>query len=167
MSEAADVEAMVRAVPADRQPELRLWLRMLSCANMISSEVRQRLRTEFGLTLPQFDLMAQLYREPEGLRLSDLSQRMMVSNGNLTGLVERLAGEGLVTRQAAPADRRAFVIRLTEKGGSQFATVAKAHEGWIRALFAGLDPATLGALTRELGLLKTSVRAARDGAETQ
>lgn len=161
MSEAADVEAMVRAVPADRQPELRLWLRMLSCANMISSEVRQRLRMEFGLTLPQFDLMAQLYREPDGLRLSDLSRRMMVSNGNLTGLVERLAGEGLVTREAAPADRRVFVVRLTDQGTRRFAIVARAHEDWIAALFAGLDRATLAALMRDLGGLKASVRAAR------
>jgi DNA-binding MarR family transcriptional regulator len=163
MTEISDVEAMVRAVPADRQPELRLWLRMLSCANMISAEVRQRLRTEYGLTLPQFDLMAQLYREPDGLRLSDLSQRMMVSNGNLTGLVERLVGDGLLSREASPQDRRAFVVRLTEKGSTEFAKVAKAHEGWIRSLFRNLDGPTLAGLTRDLGLLKNSVRTAREG----
>lgn len=161
MDDAADVEAMVRAVPADRKPELRLWLRMLSCANMISADVRQRLRTSYGLTLPQFDLMAQLYREPEGLRLSDLSQRMMVSNGNLTGLVERLVGEGLVAREASPNDRRAFFVRLTAQGRLEFSKVAKAHEKWIRDLFAGLDETTVTNLTQELGLLKQSVRAVR------
>lgn len=160
MEETADVEAMVRALPADRKPELRLWLRMLSCANLISADVRQRLRTGYGLTLPQFDLMAQLYREKDGLRLSDLSQRMMVSNGNLTGLVERLAGDGLVTREAMPSDRRAFIISLTETGRAEFAKVAKAHEKWICDLFAGMDEETLANLTRDLGLLKTSVRQA-------
>jgi len=167
MDEVADVEAMVRAVPADRKPELRLWLRMLSCANLISTDIRQRLRVQYGLTLPQFDLMAQLYREPEGLRLSDLSRRMMVSNGNLTGLVERLVGDGLVAREMSPNDRRAFVVGLTPKGRSEFAKVAKAHEGWIRDLFAGLAEDRLASLMRDLGSLKDSVRQAKDGETDQ
>ncbi|MCA0425498.1 MAG: MarR family transcriptional regulator [Proteobacteria bacterium] len=158
MVDVADVEAMVRAVPADRKPELRLWLRMLSCANLISADVRQRLRSSYGLTLPQFDLMAQLYREPEGLRLSDLSRRMMVSNGNLTGIVERLAEERLLTREAMPTDRRAFVVCLTETGRAEFAKVANAHEKWIKNLFAEMDEHTLASLTRDLGLLKASVQ---------
>lgn len=161
MTDQADIEAIVRDLPADRKPELRLWLRMLSCSNLISLEVRQRLRSEFGLTLPQFDLMAQLYREADGLRLSDLSRRMMVSNGNLTGLVDRLIGEGLVLRETDASDRRAFVIRLSPQGNQAFSKVAKAHEGWIREMFSGLDEAELAELTRDLGQLKTSVRDAQ------
>lgn len=167
MDDRPDVEAMVRAVPADRKPELRLWLRMLSCANLISTDIRQRLRAQYGLTLPQFDLMAQLYREPDGLRLSDLSRRMMVSNGNLTGLVERLVSEGLVVREMSPNDRRAFVVRLTPNGRSEFAKVAKAHEGWIRDLFTGLDECTLADLMSDLGRLKESVRQAQRGGTGQ
>ena len=159
MTESTDIEAMVRDLPAASKPQLRLWLRMLSCANLISADVRAKLRTEFSLTLPQFDLMAQLYREPGGLRLSDLSRRMMVSNGNLTGLVERLHGEGLLAREADASDRRAFVVRLTPHGMSEFSKVAKAHEGWIREMFEGLDLEALARLTNDLSALKRSVRA--------
>lgn len=161
MSETPDIEAIVRDLPAGRNPELRLWLRLLSCTNLITSEVRQRLRAEFGLTLPQFDLMAQLYRQTEGLRLSELSRRMMVSNGNLTGLVDRLLADGLVARETDSSDRRAFVVRLTEQGAEAFANVARVHERWIRQMFAGLDEDQLAELTTDLGVLKTSVRVAR------
>ena len=161
MSETPDIEAIVRDLPAGRNPELRLWLRLLSCTNLITAEVRQRLRSEFGLTLPQFDLMAQLYRQTEGLRLSELSRRMMVSNGNLTGLVDRLLADGLVARETDSSDRRAFVVRLTERGTEEFAKVARVHERWIRQMFSGLDESQLAELTTDLGVLKTSVRAAR------
>lgn len=158
--EAADMEAMVRVVPANTKNELRLWLRMLSCANLISNDVRQRLRRQFNMTLPQFDLLAQLYREPDGLRLTELSRRMMVTNGNVTGLVDRLVGDGVVLRSTDLQDRRAIVVCLSDKGRAEFAVIAAAHERWIKALLSGLNPAEQEALTRKLGGLKASVRAA-------
>ncbi len=100
--------------------DLRLWLRMLSTVTLITAEVRSRLREDFDITLPQFDLLAQLEREPEGLRLGELSKRMMVTNGNITGVLDRLEADGLVERETLLADRRVTFARLTPEGRARF-----------------------------------------------
>ncbi|HTZ02251.1 MAG TPA: MarR family transcriptional regulator [Xanthobacteraceae bacterium] len=155
--EPTDVEALVRDEPKGSKHQLRLWLRLLSCTNLITAEIRQRLRGEFEFTLPRFDLMAQLDREPNGLRLSELSKRMMVTNGNLTGLVERLIEEGYVRRVDDPSDGRASVIRLTKVGGEIFKKLATAHEAWLASLFDGLSAEAAERLMKDLGALKRSV----------
>lgn len=156
-SDVTDVEAMVRDEPDGRKRHLRLWLRLLSCTNLISAEIRQRLRGEFDFTLPRFDLMAQLYREPEGLRLGELSKRMMVSNANVTALVDRMIAEGFVSREAVLEDRRALVVRLTKAGTTAFAQIATSHEAWLTSMFGELDSATIERLMKELALVKRSV----------
>ncbi|MEW6254928.1 MAG: MarR family transcriptional regulator [Pseudomonadota bacterium] len=152
-----DVEALVRDEPAGSKMELRLWLRLLSCSNLISAEIRRRLRTEFDVTLPRFDVMAQLHREPNGLRLGDLSRRMMVTNGNITGLIDRLVEEGLVIRETDPSDRRATTVRLTRAGTTMFRMMASAHEAWIHEMFAGLSARRVSELLDDLDALKRSV----------
>jgi DNA-binding MarR family transcriptional regulator len=129
----------------------------LSCTNLVTAEIRQRLRTEFEFTLPRFDLMAQLDREPNGLRLSELSKRMMVTNGNLTGLVDRLIEEGYVRRVDDPSDGRASVVRLTKSGSDTFKKLASAHEAWLASLFDGLTESAVERLMSDLGTLKRSV----------
>lgn len=151
------VDAETRAV--GHQEELRLWLRLLTCTTLIEGEIRGRLRAAFDVTLPRFDLMAQLEKFPDGLTLGELSRRMMVSNGNLTGLVERLAEQGLVDRAPHPSDRRAATVRLTDNGRDSFAVMAHAHADWIAAIFQGLDAADTAALMRLLARVKASVRA--------
>ena len=143
--------------------ELRLWLRLLATANLVEVEVRQRLREQFGTTLPRFDLLAQLERVEDGLLLGELSRRMMVSNGNVTGLVERLAQSGLIERNVSAADRRAVRVRLTEKGRHAFAEMAAAHADWIAELFGDLSENEQEALWSRLKTLKTSVLAATKG----
>ncbi len=143
-----------------RRDEVRLWLRLLTCTTTIETEVRRRLRERFGITLPRFDVMAQLERAPGGLTLSELSRRMMVSNGNLTGLVERLVQSGHVERRPSPDDRRAQVVTLTKAGRAAFAAMAREHEGWIAAMFADLGPSGVEDLMSALGRTKRSVRRA-------
>jgi DNA-binding MarR family transcriptional regulator len=143
---------------ADGKQELRVWLRLLSATKLISQEIRRRLRTEFGATLPQFDLLAQLDREPDGLRLGEISKRTMVTNGNITGLVERLEADGLVARETPGDDRRVTVARLTETGRRAFAEMAAAHEGWVRDLMADVDKGTLSGLARNIDQIQLSVR---------
>jgi DNA-binding MarR family transcriptional regulator len=138
---------------------LRLWLRLLACTGMIESEVRSRLRSEFGTTLPRFDLMAQLERHPAGLRMTQLSRRMMVTSGNITGITDQLVDEGLVRREPDASDRRAFVVKLTPAGRRLFDRMAAAHEGWIVELFAGLGPADMQRTYALLAKLKTHVAA--------
>ncbi len=139
--------------------ELRLWLRLLTCTTMTEALIRSRLRERFGVTLPRFDLLAQLARAEGGMTLGDLSRRMMVTNGNVTGLVERLVADGLVARTPGPADRRTVVVALTQAGQHQFATMAAEHERWVADAFAGLGAEEVGQLMQLLGQVKASVRA--------
>ncbi len=153
-----DAETRAHEHPADHRAELRLWLRLLTCTNLIESEIRARLRRHFGVTLPRFDLMAQLEKAPAGMTLGELSRRMMVSNGNVTGLVERLLDTGHVERRPHPADRRAVVVALSPTGRQVFAAMASAHAEWIAELCAGLAPPDVAQLMRLLGRLKSHVK---------
>ena len=139
---------------------LRLWLRLLSCTNRIEAPLRSRLRERFGGSLPRFDLMAQLDRHPAGLKMGELSQRLMVTGGNVTGLTDRLVAEGLVERHDDPGDRRAYTVRLTPEGKRQFRAMAREHQRWVAGLFEGLDADTQAELYRLLGTLKQALPAA-------
>ena len=156
-----DAETRAAERPEDHKDELRLWLRMLTCTTLVEAQIRRRLRVAFGLTLPRFDLMAQLERAPEGLTLGELSRRLMVSNGNVTGLVERLAERGQVARVPHKVDRRVVLVRLTEAGRTEFSRMARAHAGWVGALFEGLSAEEVQTLMGLLGRVKQSVRSAR------
>ncbi|MGO4387022.1 MarR family winged helix-turn-helix transcriptional regulator [Microvirga sp. 2YAF29] len=153
-----DAETKAVEMPEDHRDELRLWLRLLTCSTLIEGEVRRRLRESFDVTLPRFDLMAQLDKAPDGMTLSDLSKRMMVSNGNLTGLVERLVTSGHLDRRVSPEDRRALVISLTESGRTEFRTMATEHESWIAELFGDLTQKDQKDLMRLLAKTKLSAR---------
>ena len=159
-----DAETRVAERPADHEAELRLWLRLLTCTTLIEGEVRRRLRDEFDVTLPRFDLMAQLDRAPNGMTLGELSQRMMVSNGNVTGLAERLVEQGLLDRRPSPNDRRAQIVSLTAEGRRALRAMARTHEDWIAQLFAGLDAAEIDQLMNLLAKAKASARKAVNGA---
>jgi DNA-binding MarR family transcriptional regulator len=145
------------ARPLSKQ-RLRLWLRLLRAARGIEVELRERLRKEFAITLPQFDVMAALARNEAGINMTELSRMLMVSNGNVTGIIDRLAADKIVLRQAPASDRRSFIVRLTPKGASQFAIVAKAHEGWVDELLAGFDAAEADALIHQLSGLAMDAR---------
>jgi DNA-binding MarR family transcriptional regulator len=123
----------------DDHRALRIWLRLLTCTQLIEKRVRAGLREQFGTTLPRFDLLAQLERNPEGLKMNALSRLLVVTGGNVTAIVDQLAKEGLVERLDEPADRRAFRIRLTRAGERSFAEMARAHEEWVVELLAGLS----------------------------
>lgn len=158
-----DAETNAVAMPEDHRDELRLWLRLLTCSNLIEGEVRRRLRERFDVTLPRFDLMAQLDKAPDGMTLSDLSKRMMVSNGNLTGLVDRMVTSGHIDRRVSETDRRAQVVRLTSAGQAEFRAMASEHESWIADLFGDLTQREQKDLMRLLAKTKLSARRAVDG----
>jgi DNA-binding MarR family transcriptional regulator len=155
-----DAETKVAERPHDHKTELRLWLRLFTCKMLIENEVRRRLRDKFGVTLPRFDLLAQLDRAPDGMTLGELSQRMMVSNGNVTGLVERLVAQGLIRRRPSPKDRRAQIVSLTAEGRRFFRSMARANGDWIAEMFADLSSSDIDALMRGLARTKASARKA-------
>lgn len=147
----ADHEARASA---DQDEALRLWLRMLSCTSLIERQVRSNLRREFDITLPRFDLLAHLDRSPEGLRMGDLSRRMMVTSGNVTGITDQLEAEGLVAREYSPEDRRSFIVRMTPSGRRVFRRMAHAYEHWIVGMFDTMPAHDRDQLLRLLGTLK-------------
>jgi DNA-binding MarR family transcriptional regulator len=138
----------------DHHQSLKLWLRMLSCTVRIENEIRGRLRSTFGITLPRFDLMAQLERHPEGLRMGELSKRMMVTGGNVTGITDQLEREQLVLRVPDPNDRRTCAVKLTDGGRRAFARMAAVHEGWIEELLKDIPAEDKGQLIDLLSQMK-------------
>jgi len=143
-------------VTADHHQSLRVWLRMLACTNLIGNPVRQRLQAQFSTTLPRFDLMAQLERAPQGLKMGELTRRLMVTGGNVTGITDMLEEEGLVTRATDPQDQRAFRVKLTEAGAQQFRRMAQEHERWVVELFDDLTEKQKSRLAELLAALKMS-----------
>ena len=149
---------------AEHPAALRLWLRMLTCTQLIETEVRSHLREQFDTTLPRFDLLAQLERAPEGLKMNELSRRMMVTGGNVTGITDQLVSEGLVNRVAVPGDRRAFRVKLTATGRTQFRDMAQQHAAWIVDAFVGLNEKEIATLHRLLGKVKAHTQNAANAA---
>jgi len=142
---------------SDGKSRLRLWLRLLTCSGLVERAVRRRLRQEFAATLPRFDLMAALDRAPDGLTMGELSVRLKVSNGNVTGVVERLVREALVERTALPTDRRSYRVALTAAGRTAFATMAARHADWIDRLLGDLSDGEIEQLMGLLGRLRRTV----------
>jgi DNA-binding MarR family transcriptional regulator len=143
---------------AEHAQELRLWLRMLTCTQLVEQQVRGGLRQQFDTTLPRFDLMAQLDRSAEGLKMNELSSRMMVTRGNITGITDQLVTEGLVERVDVADDKRAWRVKLTPKGRKSFSVMAVAHENWIVQAFEGLTEKDVSALHKLLGKVKTAIK---------
>lgn len=124
---------------SDSKARLRLWIRLLRASRFVEGVARERLKSQFDATLPRFDVMAALYRNPDGMLMSEISRFLMVSNGNVTGIVERLIADGLVARSLRNGDRRTSFVSLTRKGRAAFAEMAIAHEQWIDELLGGLS----------------------------
>jgi DNA-binding MarR family transcriptional regulator len=158
-----------RVTKGDHQA-LRLWLRLLSCTVRLENHVRIKLRQDFDTTLSRFDFMAQLERYPDGLRMNELSKRLMVTGGNVTGLTDQLEREGLVVRRLDTEDRRAITVKLTDHGLQRFRQMAARHEQWIVELLSGLnqeEKQTMLRLLRKLKLQLSALPASRIATATE
>ena len=150
------------SLQAEDKPELRVWLRLLTCSTMIEQHVRSGLRQSFETTLPRFDILAQLDRAEGDMTMGQLSSQLMVSNGNITGLVDRLVQEQIVSRKPAPGDRRTQLVRLTDHGRELFQKMVPEHEAWVADMMSGLDRDEMNELLNLLGRLKSSVKSATE-----
>lgn len=140
MNEMARAEALDGGLSvAESKARLRLWLKILKAFRMIDGELRERLRGQFATTLPRFDVMAALYRHADGLKMSGLSGVLRVSNGNVTGIVDRLVSEGMIVRVPVEGDRRAMMVRLTARGRDAFETMAREHEAWVAEMMGEIS----------------------------
>lgn len=139
----------------DSKVRLRLWIRLFRASRQIEKVTRKRLKSRFNATLPRFDVMAALYRKPNGMLMSEISRFLMVSNGNVTGIVDRLVSDGLVARSQRDGDRRTSFVRLTRKGCAAFAEMAAAHEIWIDELLSGIPVRDAEQLSAKLKAFKS------------
>ena len=153
------VDPQVSSGSASKE-RLRLWLRLLKASRAIEAELRENLRVEFASTLPRFDVMAALSRYQDGLKMSQLSGVLRVSNGNVTGIVDRLADDGLLVRVPVPGDRRASLVRLTQRGHQEFARQAAAHEAWINEMLGDFSAAEAGDIANRLDVLESAITGA-------
>jgi len=153
-SQVLDLQAWRRGGGEDEHIEIRIWLRLLACTTQIENILKSKLRQEFGTSLARFDVLAQLERFGEGLTMSEVSRRLMVSNGAITGLVDKLVADGLVVREGSSQDKRSVIVRLTEAGRTAFLRMARRHEEWVISLLGDLSREAQGELLRDLVLLK-------------
>jgi len=142
---------------SNSKTHLRLWLKMLKASRLIENELRERLRIDFNTTLPQFDVMAALYRTEAGLKMSKLSGELKVSNGNVTGIIDRLVKDDLVERVPVANDRRAMIVRLSETGNASFTVMAEAHEAWVSELMSSVGIVEADQLMTTLGTIEHSL----------
>ncbi len=140
---------------ADSKTRLRLWIRLFRATRLIEGVARERLKSQFKVTLPRFDVMAALYRQPDGMLMSEISRYLMVSNGNVTGIVDRLVADGFVVRSQRNGDRRTSFISLTRKGRAFFAEMAATHEKWIDELLSGISVRDAEQLSSKLKLFQS------------
>lgn len=157
-AEDTDARAEIRVGDVqDYRAEVRVWLRLLACTTLISGELRRRFRENFDITIPRFEILAQLDRQPGGLVLGELSRRLLVSPANLTPIIERLIKDGFITRSASSLDRRIQIVCLTVEGQRKFRRMAKKHGGWLTELFSDLPREDLEQLNTMLTRLKSAV----------
>ena len=142
---------------AHSKQALRLWLRLLSCSTLIEKRIRLRLKQDFHTTLPRFDILSLLERHPQGCTMGELSDALMVSNGNVTGVVNRLIQDGLIVRELNPSDRRSSYVRISKKGRAEFDAMASTHEQWIEDMFKDLTHDDINHLLDLLGTLRQSI----------
>lgn len=155
-SKTQTVQEKVEQTPR-RKMALRIWLRVLTSSQLIEKQVRSCFRTEFDTTLPRFDVMAALAREPEGQTMGDVSRWLLVSSGNITGIISRLVKDGMVTRTQSSGDKRSHLVRLSAKGWKNFERMSKAHEKWVRDMFSDLSRKEMAALDELLTKVKLSL----------
>ena len=158
----AAVRPTRRTKEPDSKARLRLWLRLLRTQRAIEAELRERLRVDFGVTLPRFDVMAALYRNEDGMIMSELSRFLMVSNGNVTGIIDRLESDGQVIRSQRDGDRRTSFVRLTPKGRAAFEAMATVHESWVDDILGRYSPREATELSAQLARFKDYEREATD-----
>ena len=157
---------MVSAPPStsrgdtDSKARLRLWIRLLRATRTVEAQIRDLLKRQFNVTVPRFDVMAALYRKPEGMLMSEISRSLLVSNGNVTGIVDRLVSDGFVVRSQRNGDRRTSFVRLTAKGRAAFAEMSAAHEGRIDRLLASIP-------AREAAQLSATLKSFRSDWESE
>lgn len=136
---------------------VRLWLRMLSCTMVVEKRLRRRFIEQFDTTLPRFDVMAALDRRHDGISMGELSQMLLVSNGNVTSIVRQLQGSGLVEVEPAEHDRRSLIVTMTKTGYARFAEMAEAHHRWIGAMLADVPENLQQEMFALLARVKSSI----------
>jgi DNA-binding MarR family transcriptional regulator len=127
-------------VPSSRltEAEMRAWQALLHAHHEVVRTLDQELREEHDLSLAAYDVLLRLARGPaEGLRMTDLAERVMLSPSGLTRLVDRLGAKRLVERRPDSDDGRVAMVSLTSEGRKLLRRAARTHLRGIRAHYTG------------------------------
>ena len=155
------VEQKLEQIPSEKEG-LRLWLRIVSCTQMVEQEIRTMLRDKFDTTLPRFELLSALDRVPDGLSMGELSSWLMVTKGNVTGIAERLSEDGFIKRNPTPTDRRSFCVTLTPKGKKLYKEMEEEYELLLDRLFSDVSLDDSDTFTGVLAKIKEVVEEIRE-----
>lgn len=136
--------------------ELKVWLRFLSVFKIVESKLRTRLRSNFDISIPRFDVLAILHAHDGPMTMGELSSGLMVTTGNVTGIIDTLTGEGLVSKSTNPADRRSQMIEITPAGRKLFGRIAPALARWFEEAMSDMTTAEVKELQKLLGKFKIS-----------
>lgn len=147
--------------------DLRLVLRLAAFNNLIQNELRNRLRLQFDMTSPRYDLLAQLATETQGLKMGELSERLMVSNGNITAISSQLEKAGLISRTTNRQDRRSTFIKMTAKGKKNFAKMESSYNQWVEEILSQLTKQSKERLYENLQECKQAVASLLATTETK
>jgi DNA-binding MarR family transcriptional regulator len=158
------VEQKLQHIPREKEG-LRLWLRIVSCSQMVEQEVRSMLRDKYESTLPRFELLSALDRVPDGLSMGELSGWLMVTKGNVTGIAERLSEDGFIKRNPTPTDRRSFCVTLTPKGKKIYKEMEEDYESLLDKLFTDVSLDDSDTFTGVLAKVKEVVEELREERE--
>jgi DNA-binding MarR family transcriptional regulator len=140
---------------------LRVWLRMLGATTIMQKLIQNYLKVRFDSTLPRFDVMSALDRQDGPITMSELSDKLLVSNGNVSGLVSRLVKDGMMTREVDPHDRRTQRVELSSTGREAFHAMAIEHEKLVDSLFSDLSDAQMEELLHLTTILNATLHAKR------
>lgn len=155
------VEQKLKHIPSEKEG-LRLWLRIVSLTQMVEQQIRTMLREQFDSTMPRFELLSALDRVPDGLTMGELSQWLMVTKGNVTGIAERLSEDGLIKRYPTPTDRRSFCVTLTAKGKKLYKEMEQEYENLLDKTFAEVSLDDSDVFTGVLAKVKDSIEEIRE-----
>lgn len=160
------VEQKLQHIPREKEG-LRLWLRIVSLTQMVELQIRALLREKFDSTLPRFELLSALDRVPDGLTMGELSQWLMVTKGNVTGIAERLSEDGFIKRHPTPTDRRSFCVTLTPKGKKLYKEMEAAYEDLLDKMFSEVSLDDSDMFTGVLAKVRDSIEELGEGEVTE
>lgn len=150
-------QLVLESLPEEAQHR-RAWLGLVRCFSSIERVLMRRLSDEFNSSLPRYDVLTALALAPEALTMGELASMLMVTKGNITGVVARLKKEGLVRKAASETDRRVQSVTMTKKGRELWGAMHAHYDRTVAEVLSGQSREDLRALTQVLEATRLAIQ---------